>query len=144
MSTLHAASEEEGYALLGQLSQDESTGDERLDTALLDYDSDGNNASQVLVASELEISNSNQLTAMDTGGSLEREGEEALVETVPADNVMDPMYYQCRSARLSCQKDTLISVSVDESFGKRVIVNSPNIGSLEDHGQIEKLFTALG
>jgi hypothetical protein len=104
MSTLHAASEEEGYALLRQLSHDESTGDERLDTALLDYDSDGIDASQVLVASELEISNSNQLTAMDTGGSLECEGEEALVETAPADNVMDPMYYQCRSARLSCQK----------------------------------------
>ncbi len=62
------------------------------------------------------------------------------MEAVPADNVMDPMYYQCRSARLSCQKDTLISITVDESFGKRVIVNSSNIGSLEDHGQIEKTF----
>jgi hypothetical protein len=62
------------------------------------------------------------------------------VEAVPADNVMDPMYYRCRSARLSCQKDTLISITVDEPFGKRVIVNSPNIGSLEDHGQIEKTF----
>jgi hypothetical protein len=71
---------------------------------------------------------------------MERDGEEALAEAAPVDNVMDPMYYQCRSARLSCQKDKLISVSVDESFGKRVIVNSPNIGSLEDHGQIEKTF----
>ncbi len=50
MSTLHAASEEEGYALLGQLSYEESTGDKRLDTALLDYDSEGNDASQVLSA----------------------------------------------------------------------------------------------
>jgi hypothetical protein len=53
---------------------------------------------------------------------------------------MDPMYYQCRSARISCQKDTLGSVSVDESFGKRVIVDSPSVGTLEDHGQIDHTF----
>jgi hypothetical protein len=140
LSTLHAASEEEGHALLGQHSYDESTGDERLDTALLDYDSDGNDANQALVASKLDSNSSNQLAAMDTSGGPEGEGEEVPVETALADNVMDPMYYQCRSARLSCQKDTLVSVSVDESFGKRVIVNSPNVGSLEDHGQIEKTF----
>ncbi len=140
MSTLSAASEEEGHALLGQHSYEESTGDERLDTALLDYDSDGNDASQFLNASELESSNRNQVAAMDTGVSLDCEGGEAARGSVTADSVMDPMYYQCRSARLSCQKDTLISISIDDSFGKRVIVNSPNIGSLEDHGHLETTF----
>jgi hypothetical protein len=60
--------------------------------------------------------------------------------TTPVINVMDSVYYQCRSARTLCQKDTLVSVSVDESFGKRVIVQSPGIGSLEDHDGISKTF----
>jgi hypothetical protein len=53
---------------------------------------------------------------------------------------MDPVYYQCRSARILCQKDTLVSVSVDESFGKSVIVQSPSIGSIEDHEGICNTF----
>jgi hypothetical protein len=140
LSTLPASSEEEGYALLGQHSQDESTGDERLDTGLLDYDSDGHDTNTDLMAAEQSDNSLHQLTAMDTG--VGRDGEEggAHMEAVPAETVIDPMYYQCRSARVSCQKDTLVSVSVDESFGKRVIVNSPSIGSLEDHGQIDKTF----
>jgi hypothetical protein len=53
---------------------------------------------------------------------------------------MDSVYYQCRSARTMCQKDTLVSVTVDESFGKRVIVQSPNIGSFEDHDEMGNTF----
>jgi hypothetical protein len=44
----------------------------------------------------------------------------------------DAIYHQCKSARLHSRKDTLISVSPDNSFGKTVIVQSPQIGSFSD------------
>jgi lysophospholipase L1-like esterase len=57
-----------------------------------------------------------------------------------ATSVMDTVYYQCHSARIACQKDTLVSVSVDESFGKRMTIQSPSVGSFEDHVGIGNTF----
>jgi hypothetical protein len=59
-------------------------------------------------------------------------------------SVMDSVYYQCHSARTSCQKDTLVSVSVDESFGKRMTVQSPGIGSLRTMTELATPFMARG
>jgi hypothetical protein len=53
---------------------------------------------------------------------------------------MDAMYYQCRSSRLAGRQDTLVSVSQDSSFGKIVTVQSPPIGSFEDHDNFHSTF----
>jgi transcription elongation factor Elf1 len=53
----------------------------------------------------------------------------------------DAVYFQCRSARTSGFKDVLISVSQDDSFGKKLTVQSPCIGSFEDYGSITDTFT---
>jgi hypothetical protein len=66
-STLPASSEEEGYALLGQHSPAVSTSDERLDTGLLDYDSDGQETTTELMAADHSDASLQQLSAMDTG-----------------------------------------------------------------------------
>jgi hypothetical protein len=139
-STLPASSKEEGYALLSQHSPAVSTSDKRLDMGLLDYDSDGQDTTTEQMAAYHSDPSLQQLSAMDTGVRRDVEEGGAGIEDVPAETVIDPMYYQCCSARISCQKDTLVSVSVDESFGKRVVVNSPSVGTLEDHGQIDHTF----
>jgi hypothetical protein len=131
-------SEAEGLELLSQ----DSPGDPSQElnalehvTGLLDYESDGQDQesnSHHPASSSMSVGDPQLQAAMDvkTAGSSQS----------PAKNVMDSVYYQCRSARILCQKDTLVSVSVDESFGKRVIVQSPSIGSLEDHDGISKTF----
>jgi hypothetical protein len=53
---------------------------------------------------------------------------------------LDAMYYQCRSARLAGRQDTFVSLSNDNSFGKIVTVQSPQIGSFEDHCNLEDTF----
>ncbi len=52
----------------------------------------------------------------------------------------DDAYYQCNSAHSACRKETLVSVSHDTSFGKTVTVQSPPIGSLLDHGEMDQTF----
>jgi hypothetical protein len=131
-------SEAEGLELLSQ----DSPGDPSHElnalehvTGLLDYESDGqeqeSNARHP-ASSSMSVGDPQLQAAMDveTAGSSQS----------PAKNVMDSVFYQCRSTRILCQKDTLVSVSVDKSFGKRVIVQSPSIGSLEDHDGISKTF----
>ncbi len=53
---------------------------------------------------------------------------------------LDAVYHQCRASRTSGFRETLISVSNDSTFGKKVISQSPPIGSFEDHAGIEKTF----
>jgi hypothetical protein len=52
----------------------------------------------------------------------------------------DAIYFQCRSARTAGYKDTLVSVSQDESFGKKLTVQSPIIGTFEDHENLAGTF----
>jgi hypothetical protein len=54
--------------------------------------------------------------------------------------LMDPLYYQCRSARLAGFRDNLISISVDDTLGKKILAPSPVIGTFETHIGIEKTF----
>ncbi len=136
-------SEEEGLALLSQNSPAElaqSLDDLSItfyqDKGLLDYESNGQDPGQEealdIIRPDLRNDGLPAHTAMD----VENPGPPQA--SVP--NVMDSVYYQCRSARTMCQKDTLVSVSVDESFGKQVIVQSPNIGSFEDHDDMVNTF----
>jgi hypothetical protein len=126
-------SEAEGLELLSQ----DSPGDPSIDSnpgaianvsGLLDYESDGPEPDPE--AGTTSARESPPQAAMDIEHT----------STTPVTNVMDPVYYQCRSARTLCQKDTLVSVSVDESFGKSVIVQFPGVGSLEDHDGISRTF----
>jgi hypothetical protein len=52
----------------------------------------------------------------------------------------DAVYFQCRSARTAGYKDTLVSVSQDESFGKKLTVQSPVVGTFEDHENLANTF----
>jgi hypothetical protein len=53
---------------------------------------------------------------------------------------LDAVYYQCRATRINGFKDTLVSISTDSTFGKKIISQSPSVGTLEDHDGIEKTF----
>jgi hypothetical protein len=45
------------------------------------------------------------------------------------DNISDDaVYHQCSSARISSLKDTLVSVSQDETFGKTITIQTPLVG----------------
>ncbi len=52
-------------------------------------------------------------------------------------STMEAVYFQSRSAQVSGYKDVLITVSQDESYGKKLTIQSPNTGSFEDHGKME-------
>jgi hypothetical protein len=60
--------------------------------------------------------------------------------TPPGSKTLDAVYHQCRASRTSGFRETLISVSNDSTFGKKVISQSPPFGSFEDHAGIEKTF----
>ncbi len=131
-------SEAEGLELLAQDSPGSPSRELSAlehDTGLLDYESDGQ---------EHESNNRHPASSSMSTGDLQYQAamdiEMAGSSKSPVNNVMDSVYFQCRSARTLCQKDTLVSVSVDESFGKRVIVQSSSIGSFEDHEGICKTF----
>jgi hypothetical protein len=138
-------SEEEGLALLSQNSPAEqaqsmdnfaSTFDQ--DKGLLDYESDRQDIGQEKAIDVILPDPRNDGLPASTAMDVENLGSPQASDSVPI--VMDSVYYQCRSARTMCQKDTLVSVSVDESFGKQVIVQSPNIGSFEDQDDIVNTF----
>jgi hypothetical protein len=77
------------------------------------------------------------LVAMDTEPPPENSGNSLPEEKTTPE--MDSVYYQCRSARTSMYKDILVSVSQDESFGKKINAPSAVIGSLEGNGDISRL-----
>jgi hypothetical protein len=125
-STATVASEEEGLALLGEddlLEQSAATAD----NSLLDYDSDGPDPSH----------------HAGSGTSVHLVSTAMETDSEPATKVapeLDAMYYQSRSARLAGRQDTFVSLSNDNSFGKIVTVQSPQIGSFEDHCNLQDMF----
>jgi hypothetical protein len=67
------------------------------------------------------------------------------IDSVPfsvksSNNSLDPLYYQCKSARQATFRDHLISVSADDTLGKKILAPSPVIGSFESVEGIEKTF----
>jgi hypothetical protein len=130
-------SEAEGLELLSQNSPGDMTQDLPMnsvasDSGLLDYESDGQDSAIAALQPVLSSEDPMLHASMDT--------EQAGPFQPVVNSVMNSVYYQCHSARTSCQKDTLVSVSVDDSFGKRMVVQSPGIGSLEDHDGISNTF----
>jgi hypothetical protein len=142
-----ASSVEEGLDLLIQGS---SIGEgDAVDEDLLDNDSDSSGKQVQLQqegggATTLDLRNHSEMNAaMDTDQSSERhplqKQDGSIVNTDLANNAV---YHQCRSARVTSYRDSLVrlSVSQDESFGKRVSVQSATIGSLEDHDNLGATF----
>jgi hypothetical protein len=140
-----ASSVEEGLDLLIQGSPIRE-GD-AVDEDLLDYDSDSSGKQVQLQqegggATTMDLRNHSETNAaMDTDQSRERHPPQkqdgSIVNTDLANNAV---YHQCRSARVTSYRDSLVSKSQDESFGKRVSVQSATIGSLEDHDNLGATF----
>ncbi len=102
-------SEAEGLELLSQDLPGDMASEFPLNTldsasGLLDYESDGQESVTAALQPVLSSEDPMLQAAMDT----EQAGPSQPVVT----SVMDSVYYQCHSARTSCQKDTLVSVSV--------------------------------
>ncbi len=143
----YTASEEDGLSLLihgspisDGLQEDEEGGSSGLH--LLDYESDNDGQNEGTASPQKDQSDyqvqRQEHAAMDTDPPREAGTDRApQVESAPE---LDAVYYQCRSARTSTYKDTLISVSQDETFGKKIIAPSTAIGSLEDHGDVAHTF----
>jgi hypothetical protein len=143
----YSSSEEDGSAILihgspisgGELEEDESeTGGLRL----FDYESDsevqgGQATTPHSTQADFQVQRQ-QHVAMDTDPPREAVGRSVVPEMASPE--LDAVYYQCRSGRTSMYKDTLVSVSQDESFGKKIIAPSTSIGSLEDHGSVTCTF----
>jgi hypothetical protein len=134
MSALPTASEEEGLALLGPPSPSEPVpGSSRTETAaaqlLLDYDSDQSSPGDLMRCSTATATSlPDASAAMDTDSS----------------NIANPglnsIYYQCRSAHIANHKETLVSVSNDDTFGRTITVQTPSIGTFEDHAGLDATF----
>jgi hypothetical protein len=133
-----AYSEEEGLALLAHCSPDSGDEDTNLvgdSTELLDYDSD--NASEPPTDAAHRIPGNTVSTVdqceMDTdiGGASRLLNKNVISNGTNISD--DAVYHQCRTALVTSFKDTLVSVSKDETFGKTISIQTPLVGSLGDH-----------
>jgi hypothetical protein len=144
---MHAPSEEEGLSLLihGSPIPDDETGTS--DEHLLDYDSDADHPVATNDSSKNEqataqghvISATLQNTDVDMDQSAAGPSGQ-ISDAAGSTSPQDAVYFQCRSARTAGYKDTLVSVSQDESFGKKLTVQSPMIGTFEDHDNLASTF----
>ncbi len=131
----------------GKDSQDEN---EVTGMAVLDYDSDAScdatnkQSIPIPAATCLGTVAKNNLPSRDgrivASTSQSVDCEPMSVDSCTSRHCLDPVYYQCRATRTSGFRDILVSVSPDESFGKKIISQSPAIGSFESHAGIEDTF----
>jgi hypothetical protein len=100
---------------LGLLASDSPIGEHgEADDKLLDYDSD-----ETATHQQLALQNQTDRSAMETESQCQKD------TTAPADSktsnvIFDAMYHQCRASRTSVQRDNLVSISPDSTFGKRI------------------------
>jgi hypothetical protein len=104
------------------------------DDALLDYDSDDGTAQNTLAilsdpaSSAMDVENGNQTDSV------------AGPSNISSSTVQDAMFYQCHTNRLSGFHDILVSISADNTFGKKVVSPTVPIGTLEDHDGLKDTF----
>jgi hypothetical protein len=132
--SLPIPSEEEGLALLGTDTVASAALAPDIDQSILDYESDDEAPASTALSGNMEGGNRAVEHATTAHAAMETDAAE---ETSLGS---DAIYHQCKTARLHSRKDILISVSPDNSFGKTVIVQSPQIGSLSDCQHIENTF----
>jgi hypothetical protein len=123
---------EQGISLLvaGSPIDDSVAGDD----ALLGYDSDDGTAQNTLAVpsdpapSAMDVENGNP---MDFAAGPSNPSN----STVP-----DAMFHQCRTNRLSGFRDYLVSISADNTFGKKIVSPTVPIGTQEDHDGLKGTF----
>jgi hypothetical protein len=104
------------------------------DDTLLDYDSDDGNTQQ-----QIAVSSDPPPAAMDIESS-------SMVDSVAGPStssnftVLDAIFHQFRASRLSGFRDNLVSISSDDTFGKKIVSPTVPIGSFEDHGGLKDTF----
>jgi hypothetical protein len=126
--------EAEGLALLAHCSPDSGDEDTTLisaNTELLDYNSDSASTTGGAVLDRCKMDT-------DSGGTSCLQNKNVISNDSNISN--DAVYHQCRTARISCYKDTLVSVSQDETFGKTVSIQTPLVGSFGDHPNVGGTF----
>ncbi len=107
-------------------------GDDTADgESLLDYNSDGNSEvssrSQPLDIEMNEVARDQRAPDVTTHGASTQQ-------------CTDAVHLQCRASRLNSFRETLVSVSTDSTFGKKIISNAPVFGTLDDHVGLERTF----
>jgi hypothetical protein len=105
-----------------------------VDDTLLDYESDESNAQKHSV-----VPSEPTLAAMDTEST--SSAESAIGPSTSSNfTVLDAMFHQCRASRLSGFRDTLVSISSDNTFGKKIVSPTVPIGTFEDHNGLKNTF----
>ncbi len=46
---------------------------------------------------------------------------------------LDPVYFRCRAAKTIGFRETLVSISSDDTFGERVVTQTSTIGTVKEH-----------
>jgi hypothetical protein len=145
---LHAPSEEEGLSLLVHGSPIGDTSDGTSDEHLLDYESDSDSSTNPPGNPQCGQDVAQIQQTICSAVATEEDRDQSLAGPSGLSNIgsgvnspLDAVYFQCRSARTAGFKDVLISVSQDDSFGKKLTVQSPCIGSFEDYSSITETFT---
>ncbi len=91
----------------------------------------------LIITSSLEAQhlNTRDQTAMDTDNTSDLLALNNVNNVISSADKLssDAVYHQCCSACTSSYKDTLVSASQDETFGKKITIQTPLIGSLGDH-----------
>jgi hypothetical protein len=107
------------------------------DDALLDYDSDEGSAQNTLA-----VPGDPATSAMDVEN--ENTPDCAAGPCNPSNStVPDAMFHQCRTNRLRGFRENLVSISADDTFGKKLVSPTVPIGSLEDHEGLKGTFHRL-
>ncbi len=94
-----------------------------VDPGILDYESESDDIG-VDVASRTEVA---------VASPVDMETEPTSSSSVQQFSTLDPVYYQCH-------RDTLVSMNIDGTFGKRVISQAASFGTFEDHPGIQDTF----
>jgi hypothetical protein len=115
------------------------------DASLLDYESDSELSVKVpQMGPDTGKETTGDTPAITVSNPMDMDIQHDLVTNAgnsrPNSTTLDAVYHQCRASRTSGFRETLISISNDSTFGKKVISQSPNIGSFKDHAGIEKTF----
>jgi hypothetical protein len=101
-----------------------------VDPAILDYESESDDIGAE-VASRTEVA---------VASPVSMETDPTSSSSVQQSSTLDPVYYQCRAARTSSHRDTLVSLNIDGTSGKRVISQAASFGTFEDHPGIQDTF----
>jgi hypothetical protein len=133
-------------------------GDFPADESLLNYDSDSSGTRRDDHSDQSGSSTSGPVQPMvQTGsnpaspsvsGNLTTPATKDIIEPMAINNItgekntsmLDPVYYQCKSARLSTETEKIVIFTFDSSFCVTVVSQCPSVGTFESYEGLEKTF----